>query len=111
MNNTSKLQELLVKVEAGEWDTAMVFSAFEGKHLTTISQAYSGSLDAAKALHEALLPEWRVTHAFGLISGEISKFNLSQNDEPSRYAGASSFNPAHAWLIAILEALIAQEGK
>lgn len=69
------------------------------------------SLDAVKALHEAVSPGWRVTHAFGLIAGEVAKFNLTDNSDPSKYAEGKSTTPARAWLIAILSALIKMEDE
>jgi hypothetical protein len=65
--------------------------------------AFMGSLDAAKALHEAVLPD----HSFlvGInwaevwipFGSELHLFNVGHD------------NPARAWLIAILKALIAQD--
>jgi hypothetical protein len=68
--------------------------------------ASQGSLGAAKVFHEAVLPEWRV-EVFGL-DGEIV---LRRNRPIDRaYGDAMAFGcPARAWLLAILEALIAQE--
>ncbi len=75
------------------------------------SGALCGSLDAAIALHNAVLPGWE----YGVTHNE---------DEPTPVAfvgewgangigkEASSDTPARAWLLAILEALIAmEEGK
>jgi hypothetical protein len=114
------LTELLAKVEAGDWCTKLALKALPESHVNDshewidpigwASRALrNGSLDAAKALHEAVLPDWRITHAFGLISGEVAKFNLTHNKKPSTYVKAESNNPARAWLIAILKALIAGE--
>ena len=105
------LQELLAKVEAGEECDHAFAKVYPVGTMRSdwLHDAYSGSLDAAKALHEAVLPEWRITHAFGLISGEVAKFNLTHNEKPSTYVSATANNPARAWLIAIIEALIAQE--
>lgn len=58
--------------------------------------AYKGSLDAAKALHEALLPEWTWTR---WPQGDIEVCK----DGCEFYIG-QSFDPARAWLIAILKA-------
>jgi hypothetical protein len=113
------LTKLLNKVEVGwysddiESTVRVMFPNDIGFRLTPealrIVNAYNGSLDAAKELHEAALPDWRITHAFGLVSGEVAKFNLTHNDKPSTYVRAESTNPARAWLIAILKALIAGE--
>jgi hypothetical protein len=102
------LTELLAKVEAGGsiWPAHLDDTGLSDR---PFGDAYNGSLDAAKALHEAVLPDWRVTHAFGLVSGEVTKFNLTHNKKPSTYVSAKSDSPARAWLIAILTALIAEE--
>lgn len=85
--------------------------------------AFSGSLDAAHELHEAVLPRWspdicrtflekrwvvslaRVVRRSGddLIDGE-------EWDDIEGVVEAVSDSPARAWLLAILEALIAEEG-
>tara|TARA_R110000851_G_scaffold288046_1_gene442121 strand:+ start:266 stop:616 length:351 start_codon:yes stop_codon:yes gene_type:complete len=110
------LQELLAKVEAG--DCNGVSDAVQGMYpndigfsLTpealTILNAYNGSLDAAKKLHDAVLPDWH--------------FNISSEANGNGYVVAltdaywidrslgCAINPARTWLIAIIKALIAKE--
>jgi hypothetical protein len=69
--------------------------------------AFHGSLDAAHALHKAVLPGWA--------------WDLSDNCEVQLWPPSLDFagkvpifgradTPARAWLLAILEALIAQQG-
>lgn len=69
--------------------------------------AYKGSLDAAKALHEALLPGW----VWKLES--YDGFSLAWVGPPSemllREHETDINNPARAWLIAILKAYRAQQ--
>jgi hypothetical protein len=114
------LQELLAKVDAGEWDTKLALKALPESHVNDAhewvdpigwaSRAFHyRDLNAAKALHEWVLPEWRVTHAFGLVAGEMAKFNLTHNEKTSTYVGGKSATPARAWLIAIIKALITQD--
>ena len=80
--------------------------------------AYYGSLDAAKALHEALLPGWRMDALWqgGVLCENdddwscrlrcvFGKSRVVENDER-----AAIPSPARAWLLAIIRALIAQEG-
>ena len=69
-----------------------------GRFWTTICNAYNGSLDAAKALHEALLPDylWAMT-PLGKASVLDKSFNVIAE---SGYVGGES----RAWLIAILKA-------
>jgi hypothetical protein len=117
MNEQESLTKLLANLKAGNsydsdqltnYDNIGVGFDFQEhyKHALVI-HAWRGSLDAAKELHEAVVPEWRVTHAFGLISGEMATFNLTHNEKISTYVSGKSVNPARAWLIAIIEALIA----
>ena len=61
--------------------------------------AFHGSLDAAKALHEALLPGWEWEVA---SSDAAAVFHGNDLHGPCELA--ASTNPARAWLIAILKA-------
>jgi len=80
--------------------------------------AQDGSLDAAKALHEALLPGWRV----GNISQSYSAEDETESDwtvwltapdylTSCKQANGRSSNPARAWLLAILRAKEAEDGE
>ena len=106
MTDIDALKSLLAKVEAGEWDafwdkprgTAVHSYQFE------FDNAYNGSLDAAKALHEAVLPglTWS-------ISGPIiAAYTVYVSSGGHGILCANNAFPARAWLIAILKALIAQ---
>jgi hypothetical protein len=71
-------------------------------------EAYHGSLDAALALHEAVLPGWG---ALIDLTSDVTVDNGAPNliefrDKSARVTG----NPARAWLLAVLEALISLEG-
>jgi hypothetical protein len=69
-----------------------------------INQAYRGSLDAAKALHEAVLPGW------GWDVANVGACELECYGTGAKVEAVSFIdNPARAWLLAVLEALIAQE--
>lgn len=63
-------------------------------------EAHNGSLDAAKALHEALLPGWifDVTNDSAFVMREINGL-----DNDHQYTGIHD-TPARAWLLAILKA-------
>jgi len=101
---TAALQALLERVEAG---TLRQFTNLDGAvgHGNGIQarRAYHGSLDAAKALHEAVLPDraWGIT--CGGEYGAVATISDLDNG-PHRCPAAT---PARAWLIAILRALIA----
>jgi hypothetical protein len=80
-------------------------------------EAFNGSLDAAKALHEAVLPGWAV-HRVGSRHGGVWEADLMQldadgwhNAETCMRSKVWNADPARAWLLAILDALIAQEGQ
>jgi hypothetical protein len=118
------ITKLLAKVEAGEKYETMGHTIlcqkafpkpdnFDGSRKSYAESATqlailawrNGSLDAAKALHEAVLPEW---HWY------VSKYGVARIVIPSRLrptptVGRSDNNPARAWLIAILKALISDE--
>lgn len=97
------LQELRDKVAAGEfWADA------PRPHVLSTDlcwKAFSGSLDAAKALHEALLPGWgfRVA-ADDCCEGCVTAMDISGASHSVAYA--QDANIARAWLLAILDALI-----
>ena len=66
-----------------------------------VPHAFYGSLDAAKALHDALLPGWRVS-----MMEQSDQFGVGVAEDGIWHAMISSTNanPARAWLIAILKA-------
>ena len=106
------LQDLLAKVEAGEYDAKFNGFCDQWEKCFPVGsysdgwQAYKGSLDAAKALHEAVLPGewvWTFKHA--------DNCSLYKSDLTEWASAACIGNPARAWLTAILKALIAQGGE
>jgi hypothetical protein len=70
--------------------------------------AYKGSLDAAKALHEAVLPDVRVQGLWETTERSWVA-ELCWRAHAIQVGYAVSITPARAWLLAILSALIAQE--
>ena len=78
-----------------------------------VSRAFHGSLDAAKALHEAVLPDkgWHVEWVakYPALAFKPAAWCASVG-WGSRHA-AYSTDPARAWLLAILDALIAKEAS
>ena len=66
--------------------------------------AFNGSLDAALALHEALLPGWEWT----LDAGDGASVENRGNFGWTYSADASVGNIASAWLLAILRAVEAE---
>lgn len=120
MTRIDALKALLEKVKAGDdagfraanravfstpcQDVAMQLREEHCRH------AYKGSLDAAKALHEALLPaplfQWHLSNEVNFDGFVGSIFGCKQD----RYIATShNADPARAWLIATLKALISIE--
>lgn len=87
----------------------------------SVFMAYNGSLDAAKALHDALLPGWNATVNFGLgyasVSSPDHKSRVTFWDGGSKWESVSgetynaevSDNTSRSWLLAILRAYEAQQ--
>lgn len=111
MTRLEALKELHEKVKAGSIpdtgsDRWYIFDSGVGVYVDhgacRARDAYFGSLDAAKALHEAVLPEW---------GWEINRLSaVVQGPTAQRYFGQqSSDKQSRLWLLAILQALIAQE--
>ena len=107
--NTQALQRLLDAVEAGITITADMTEAALGDDwdliYNYILDANSGSLDAAKALHEALLPERSCAITFGGEYGATVTFPPTWDD---LHLTVSNLIPARAWLIAIIRAMLAE---
>lgn len=97
------------KVRAGGEDTPD-FSALVSRPITQCKagEAYRGSLDAAKALHEAVFRgwEWGVTENDDQPEG-FAAFVAESGNYKNGFE-ATNDTPARAWLLAILEALIAE---
>jgi hypothetical protein len=115
MTHLEALIVLRDKVKAGTWqhtDWPTVEKAFWGnwnEAAAYFQSAYSGSLDAAKALHEAVLPGWGWHIRQDEKDGSCHAHTLYPNYRVSPGGHTTESNPARAWLLAILEALIAQE--
>lgn len=108
-----ELTLLLEKVEAGsatsgcfnqDWHGSPSYSGGCG---VNAHRAYGGSLDAAQALHEAVLPGWDATVSVGACHVSLSE-PIGKDPLRGWYPGpeVESVTPARAWLIAILKALI-----
>lgn len=111
MTRLEALKYLLAKVEAGDLPFPALNEIFprRGATIELVAKAYHGSLDAAKALHEAVLPGWAFSLAVGKrANGEMGCGAFLVHDELEGIDGEAD-TPARAWLIAILKALIAKE--
>ena len=103
---TGKLETLRAlhdAVKAGTIDGNTPHCDLPARH---VLGAYAGSLDAANALHKAVLPGW----AGSLDTEGFAKVGKgSRGVQTVMYAERIDGHPARAWLLAILSALIAQE--
>jgi hypothetical protein len=106
MKNRDALIALRDAVKAGEWDQSAAWTSFGIGRCSQAERAYHGSLYAAKALHEAVLPGW-YWHVNSADDRQHHAANVSR-DEASSFYFVTAPNPARAWLLAILEALIAE---
>lgn len=68
--------------------------------------AYKGSLDAAMALHDALLPGWVAKPVCGGAGAGVTKWHceIEEWDTGDTFSGDNQPSPARAWLLAILRA-------
>ena len=104
MTRLEALTALKEAVEAGGEDTPD-FSEMVSRPIMQCraGEAYRGSLDAARALHEAVLPGYFVEIRLWTSMNGGALVSVGMKD-PQRNPC-----PARAWLLAILSALIAQE--
>ena len=115
MSNTRKaaLIELRDKVKAGEWDTRFdepdKATGLRDWALTVDRIICNNDLNAAKALHEAVLHEKTFVQMHWSKRYEDETYVTITGLDQDRYIARST--PARAWLIAILEAIIAQDGE
>lgn len=105
MTRKEALEQLIAKIEAGQWNAKR-----DEPHFETGLMGYwnyfdvimsEGSLDAAKALHNALLPgHYAQIHAWPMPE-------MARVDIGGGHTGRDH-GPARAWLLAILRALLSQ---
>ncbi len=123
MEKIDALCKLLAKVEAGgsiDRESIGKTGMCKTATINAFKSAYNGSLDAAKALHGAVLPGWswsaRNSGWASIWSPSYETLTWEAGDKVTtdvlsgqRLVGDAPANPARAWLIAILKALIAME--
>ena len=100
------LKDLLAKVEKGKVPQWFNWNSGIKGHGTNARLAYNGSIDAAKALHDAVLPGWDLQIC--TYEDDLFEVSVSLPLCVKTYDGLSEII-ARAWLIAIIRALIAQE--
>lgn len=110
MGTTDKTQirALIEAVEVGDMD-GYDFDVFsDPKQYAAFIRAYHGSLDAALALHDALLPGWGLVVNCGKDYASVrADKDMHLSDES--FFHAESISPARAALLAILRAYEAQQ--
>ena len=102
------LRELIEAVEAGDvagWNRLATIAedAIPPKEAALTATAYNGSLDAAKALHDALLPGW--------IWGRQVNGAMWVAKRPHTFRAPPSMASARGLLLAILRAMEARDVK
>ena len=113
----TNIQDLIDKVEAGAWGDDPNFgeageaTELFGRALTSQMRrgwyAYHGSLDAAKALHDSVLPGWAWMNGYAVTTGEATAIVSlpHEHNEKWKTISAESECVARAWLLAILKAM------
>ncbi len=110
------ISKLIEAIEAGTLDVSDLV-AFEPEEHAAAWNAYEGSLDAAKALHDALLPGWswrKPAVPWEPESAAVQSPNWQPADDEDDEGGypffkGNSNDPARAGLLAILRALEATQ--
>ena len=99
----SELDRLIEAVEAGDDDVNWFpISGHSAAKWGYCQRAYEGSIDAALAMHEALLPGcgWKTQK---LLCNDYYTADVWGEYAYSESTG-TALNPARAWLIAVLKA-------
>lgn len=109
---TNALTRLADAVDAGTATEFQFYTFRDGlsgtiKESKMMTRAYKGSLDAAKALHEAVLPGWIAKPQIGGAGAGVTVWHCTIEDWDSgqEIAADNLPDPARAWLLAILRAL------
>lgn len=107
MTRLQALEALLEKVEAGEMPVTWRAFDSDERIAMLLHNAFNGSIDAASALHDEVLPGW--VYSDLLRRGKRYTATVAKSVGDVGIDGVSIIL-ARAWLIAILKALIAEEG-
>jgi len=109
--NTAALEALLARVEAGAISTDEIMDAFgNGWDDIRVLAAFDGSLDAAKELHQALLPDcnqYTIDEGPSGCGAKIVIWPTGLLGELEMLFDGYDVTPSRAWLGAILRALAA----
>ena len=108
-NRREALEALRDDINAGKpFTVGMCMGAFP-KGYSLAYKADRGSIDAAKELHDAVLPGWHFN-----VATEANRQGFYATVSPKQWGKsfvACSETPARAWLLSILSALISETPK
>lgn len=99
---TDDLDKLIEAWEAGfpEWGLLEADGLIDGENADHLRDAYHGDLNAAKALHDALIPGWE---------RESGYIRVYSDGHSSQFVRVADGNPARAWGLAVLKAYRAEQ--
>lgn len=115
MGRKERLEALLEKVRAGELYDFTDFALLARHPLSGALRmekaglAYRGHLDAAKALHDAVFPDWSYLLGHVKTGKPAAIIYCDYESDLNEDCYIESETPARAWLIAIIKAFIEQE--
>lgn len=106
---TAALDALIAAVDAGD-ESWVHLPRIPELHTDLVWKAWSGSLDAALALHNAVLPGWVAKLSAGGEGAGVTKWHCTVEDwnEGTEFHGDNQPSTARAWLLAILRAIKSQ---
>lgn len=104
----SDWEQHIARVEAGEKPIGRMPPSPDTYWVMLMGEAFDGSLDAALRLHDALLPGWGWETGVNATFTSIAQ--VWKDGRSSAFQGVSE-HPARAWLLSILRALKAQDGR
>lgn len=116
MTDTQGLADAIYLIENGEFPadasaSSMGLGAVSQAHglpvIKRMYEAFSGSLDGALALHEAILPRWQARPIIGAAGAEVTCWHCTVEhwDDAHEIHAYNHPSPARAWLLAILYAV------
>lgn len=111
---TDTIQALLDHVHAGAWpDDYNASSLLPHPNDCRALAAFEGSLDAALALHQAMLPGWFFYggNLHGKGDGYVYTLSPAPFPDAPSFRGFSDASPARAWVEAILMAVVDSGSK
>jgi len=104
--NVDALKALAEAVDDGTMTDKHIMQLPLVKWGSLVCASFDGSLDAAKALHDAVLPGWE----WGRTEGNIYVKDPARGAWSIRWGGPNDV-ASRSWLLAIIRALIAQAEK